>query len=161
MSSLDSMTSQERKDLPKRRNPLYKVWYNMTYRCAGNDKRVSEWYYDRGIEVCDRWTSYELFLDDMNDSWSKGLWLDRINPDEGYSPENCRWASPSLQQINRKVRKTNPTNHKGIFRRSENGKYRTGIMIEDQWVWLGTFESLSDAIGVRTKAQEDYYVDIR
>lgn len=136
---------------------LYRAWYNMNTRCNVSGGKDAEWYYDKGVKVCDRWLSFESFREDMEDSWEDGLWLDRINPDGDYSPENCRWVSPSRQQINRKVRKTSPSNQKGVFLRPENNKWRTGIMINEKWKWLGTFEDLEDAIRTRQDAERKYY----
>jgi hypothetical protein len=130
----------------------------MNLRCSCPDRKDSKWYYDKGIKVCESWKTFANFKRDMEPSWEEGLWLDRINSDEDYTPENCRWITPSKQQINRKVQETNPSQHKGIFLRKENGRYRTGVMINGKWKWLGTFIHLNDAITKRQEAEKEYYV---
>lgn len=53
-----------------------------------------KWYFDRGINVCNEWKSYEQFrIWSLNNGFKETLELDRINNNSGYSPENCRWTS--------------------------------------------------------------------
>ena len=77
----------------------YQTWADMKTRCNNKNHK---WYYcygDRGISVSDEWLSFTNFFRDMGPK-PKGTSLDRINNDEGYSKDNCRWATSHEQNRN-------------------------------------------------------------
>lgn len=72
----------------------------MIQRCtnpnAGNYSR----YGAKGVTVCDAWIgNFQQFLADMGER-PEGKTLDRIDGTKGYTPENCRWATPAEQMDN-------------------------------------------------------------
>lgn len=55
--------------------------------------------------MCEEWFSFSRFYEwAMANGYQKGLDLDRINNDLGYSPDNCRWIphAKNLQNTHRK-----------------------------------------------------------
>ena len=79
----------------------YQAWANMRQRC-GNKKRPDfDRYGGRGVQVCDRWQSFENFLADMGVKPSKLHSIDRIDFTKGYEPGNCRWADAMTQALNK------------------------------------------------------------
>lgn len=73
----------------------------MKSRCHNTrDPRYKD-YGGRGIIVCPEWrNSFENFWNDIKDKYKKGLIMDRINNNEGYSKTNIRFLTPLESQQN-------------------------------------------------------------
>jgi hypothetical protein len=81
----------------------------MINRCYNEKNKKYHIYGGRGITVCEEWlNSFEPFYKwAMSHGYKDNLTLDRINGDGNYEPSNCRWATYSEQNKNRKFRKSN------------------------------------------------------
>lgn len=84
----------------KSHSRAYHTWTNMWARCGNPNSADYHRYGGRGIAVCDRWQSFEVFYSDMGDP-PPGRTLDRRDNDRGYSPDNCHWATVTQQNRNR------------------------------------------------------------
>ena len=77
------------------------VWRDMKNRCTRPALKSYKYYGGRGISVCERWFSFDNFLQDMGLK-PDGLQIDRINNDGNYEPENCRWVTPKVNRNNQR-----------------------------------------------------------
>src|SRR5260370_42107100 len=74
------------------RTPEHQAWQNMRARCLNPKNPRYEAYGGRGIAICDRWDSYEIFLADMGRRPGPGYSLARVDTAGDYAPRNAPWA---------------------------------------------------------------------
>lgn len=84
--------------------PTYRSWQGMLSRIRYKSRHNHNWYAELG--VCDRWRSFDNFLEDMGER-PEGKTIDRIDNKKGYSPDNCRWSTPTEQARNTRRTKLN------------------------------------------------------
>lgn len=78
----------------------FNSWRGMIERCTSPANKKFHHYGGRGITVCDRWRTFQNFLDDMGER-PAGMELDRIDSHGDYCPANCRWISHKANTNNR------------------------------------------------------------
>jgi len=122
-------------------SPTFHSWAGMMARCSNPLHKAFHLYGGRGILVCERWHTFSNFLEDMGVK-PEGLSLDRIDNSLSYSPENCRWATPSQQARNKRNNRMLTLNGEtkclqewaeivGITQSSLACRLKTGWSIED------------------------------
>ena len=86
---------------------VYKRWKTMISRCKPYSID-SHNYFGRGIGVCKEWLdSPEAFMLWANENgFDENLEIDRVDNDEGYSPENCRFVTRIVNANNRRCSRT-------------------------------------------------------
>lgn len=82
------------------KTPEYTVWLNMKQRCSNQNHPCYNHYGGRGITVCERWNSFQLFIRDMGARPTSDHWIERRENNKGYEPDNCYWATASNQSRN-------------------------------------------------------------
>lgn len=93
---------------------LFSIWQGMRERCNSARGDHARWYHDKGIRVCEEWEkSFPAFREwaishgyreqPADTPVREKLSIDRIDPEKGYSPDNCQWISVS-ENSNRRNR---------------------------------------------------------
>ena len=83
---------------------LFNIWAEMRQRTMNPNNRGYADYGGRGIRICDEWSTFIPFREwALANGYSDELSIDRIDPNRGYSPDNCRWATKAVQSINQRV----------------------------------------------------------
>ena len=124
------------------RHPLYSVWNGIKNRCYNkNEKQYGVWG-GRGISVCDEWINNpKAFIEwALKSGYKKGLFIDRINNDMDYEPNNCRFITRANSNRNTQLlRSTNTTGYRGVSKM--RGIYVTKITVGGRQRHLGYFPS--------------------
>lgn len=83
---------------------LYREWASIKRRCYTVSDKSYQDYGARGIRMCEEWkSSFESFMEwALNNGYDDSLTIERVNVDEGYSPDNCTWIPWEQQQGNRR-----------------------------------------------------------
>ena len=76
----------------------------MKYRCYNPKYSSFKEYGGRGVTVCDEWLSDPMnFIRwALNNGYDDTLSIDRIDVNGNYDPNNCRWATSTAQQRNKR-----------------------------------------------------------
>jgi len=93
---------------------IYNIWSKMKNRC--NNKNYHEFYLygGRGIKVCNEWQDdfSNFYKWAVANGYSDKLSIDRINPNNGYNPKNCRWLDKIGQANNKRNNRCITVNEK-------------------------------------------------
>ena len=136
----------------------YNTWCHLKSRCYTPKATGYKNYGGRGITVCERWmNSFENFFSDMGESPTPQHSIDRINNAVGYSPDNCRWATPTEQNNNKRPRQDGTYKNLfsvvgGITWASHKNRWIARIRTQGKNIWIGSFMTMDEAI----EAKKEY-----
>ena len=79
----------------------YRIWSQMKARCDTPSSGSYGRYGKHGIGYTEEWSTFNGFWRDMQSGYSSDLTIERLDVNRGYSPDNCVWATRSVQARNK------------------------------------------------------------
>ena len=109
-------------------HPLYCVWANIKARTENSKNTAFVRYGARGIVFCKNWKDPANFIKwALENGWAKGLHIDRIDNEKGYSPENCQFITPLENTMKRHKDAGHATFYKGKQLNIRELSRKTGV----------------------------------
>ena len=137
---------------------LYNIWRSMINRVENKNSLDYKNYGGRDITICKEWRSDYLSFKKwaLENGYSNTLKIDRIENNSGYSPDNCRWTTQTIQSRNtRRLRSTNTSGYRGVSWHKKQQKFNSRIIVNSITISLGSYCSDIEA----AKAYDKYIID--
>ena len=131
---------QSRKLIKNKWDGIIKRCYYVTHDNYKN-------YGGRGITICDEWKNdFNEFLKwSLNNGYKPQLQIDRINNDGNYEPNNCRFVTKEQNAVNTRLSSANKSGFKGVVFHKEKNKWKSQIIWNRQYYFLGYYIDIEDA----------------
>ena len=140
------------------KTPTWRKWISMIDRCYNPKAKQYCDYGGRGIKVCNAWKNdFEVFYKwAISNGWESRLLLDRIDVNDGYYAENCRFVNDTLNATNKRLLSTvNTSGYRGVSYDRTRDKWSAKIGLHGKTYNLGRFAMAEEAAMVYDlKAQE-------
>lgn len=109
---------------------LYQIFQGMKQRCTNPNHPHYKSYGAKGITICDEWlNNLHSFIEwSISHGYADDLTIDRLDPQKGYSPDNCQWVTKSLNSM--RVHDQNATQEKVDKKSLYNGTNLRYIRLE-------------------------------
>lgn len=138
---------------------LYSRYVDMKCRCYNKNNCNYKHYGARGIKVCNEWlgkNGYKNFEKwALENGYKKELSLDKIDNDGNYSPDNCRWTTKRIQNINKRPPVSNTSGFVGICKHPCGNRYYGSVKINNKAHYTG----MSDDIIIAAIMRNNYIID--
>jgi len=133
----------------------YNTWRAMMRRCNNPEDKDYPKYGGAGISVHQDWHDYLNFERDMGEPQGKET-LDRIDPYGNYTPDNCRWASLSVQAHNQRLNKKNISGYTGV-RLAGKDKWMAEITVKSRKFYSQVFKTIEEAVAARRELEQKHW----
>lgn len=134
------------------KNRLLSIFRSMHSRCS--DPSFPR-YEGRGITVDPVWAEFPAFEQWARTSgYADNLTIDRKDGNLGYSPDNCRWATYTIQARNKGKRTGGKSQFMGVSWFPRNNKWGANVFHDKRNHHLGLFLLEEEA----AKARDHYIV---
>jgi hypothetical protein len=128
----------------------YNTWRAMMRRCYNARDKDFKRYGSVGVTVCSEWHDYSNFAADMGEPVGTQT-LYRIAANGDYTKDNCRWATPTIQARNIRVRKTSKSGYTGVHLRK--GRWYAEITHQKKKHYSRVCNTLEEAVAARKELE--------
>lgn len=123
---------------------IYLLWKSIKNRCLNSKNKDYKNYGGRGISLCEEWLNFDSFYSwIITTNYREGLQIDRIDNNAGYSPNNCRFVTSSINNSNKRVMGKIPV--KGVYKHRKLDRYIASKWINGNTKYIGTFDTIKEA----------------
>ena len=112
---------------------------------------IYEWLGKDGYKNFEKWA--------LKNGYKKELSLDRIDNNGDYSPNNCRWTTRRIQNINKRPSTPNTSGFVGIKKQSCNNGYYGSVKINNKDYYTGGSKDIVIAAIMRNNYIIDNHLD--
>ena len=117
---------------------IYRIHKAMRTRCYNPNFPAYKYYGGKGIEICKEWDDFNTFYKwAMENGYDEHLTIDRINGNDDYKPENCRWITLADQQRNKDNNVVLYVDGEKLSMREASEKYNVPISVLQGRRFLG------------------------
>ena len=131
----------------------------MKNRCYNPNTCYYKNYGARGIKVCDEWLGEDGYKNfekwALKNGYKKELSLDRIDNNGDYSPNNCRWTTGRIQNINKRPSIPNTSGFVGVAKESCSNGYYGYVKMNNKVYYTGCSKDIVIAAIMRN----NYIID--
>lgn len=133
-------------------HPLYKTYSSIMGRCYNKNNQDYHLYGGRGITFHwkDSMIAFFNYIQSLSNCKAPGYSLDRKDNEGNYEPDNLRWSDRFIQAQNKRKPKSE-TGFTGVKHHKANNKYVAVIGINGSRVYLGSFNTIIEAIAARNQ----------
>lgn len=126
---------------------ILQCYDDMKARCYNPNNKEFRNYGARGIVVCDEWLASRrgFVLWARSSGYQDALTLDRRDSDLGYSPNNCRWATLTVQARNKRPISGRTSEYTGVSAHGVTGKWLVAIGLSGGSYYLGVYTTEIEA----------------
>jgi len=138
----------------RKRTEVYRKWLKITYRCYCPTDTSYKWYGGKGVTVSEEWLNFQNFAKWYEDNYREGFEIDKdlLSKDSKlYSKDTCVFIPRSINSFLAKSGRSNP-----CITETPVGNFSVQVndSLSDGLRYVGTFESLEEAIEARNKHKD-------
>lgn len=140
--------------------PMYHTWAKMLQRCYDPKYHKKRPTYI-GCTVCPEWHNFQIFTEwcsTQPNSYTFGFALDKdliVFGNKVYSPDTCSFVPHQINSLLTDCAAIRGDLPQGVSLRVRGGKYQVNLHIDGKQLYLGLFETVSEAATAYSKAKTE------